>query len=61
MVKLKEGLMKNERTAKRQRRSGADVTEFLRKKSEKELKIRQEELALKAGEVENEKEKQARC
>ena len=30
-------------------------------KSEKELKIRQEELALKAGEVENEKEKQARC
>ena len=48
--------MKNERTAKRQRRSGADVTEFLRKKSEKELKIRQEELSLKAGEVENEKE-----
>ena len=61
LVKLKEGLMKNERTAKRQRRSGADVTEFLWKKSEKELKIRQEELALKAGEVENEKEKQARC
>ena len=53
--------MKNERTAKRQRRSRADVTEFLWKKSEKELKIRQEELALKAGEVENEKEKQARC
>ena len=60
-MKLKEGLTKNERIAKRQRRSGADVTEFLRKKSEKELKIRQEELALKAGEVENEKEKQARC
>ena len=60
-MKLKEGLMKNERTAKRQRRSGADVIEFLWKKLEKELKIRQEELALKAGEVENEKEKQARC
>ena len=53
--------MKNERTAKRQRRSGAGVIEFLWKKSEKELKIRQEKLALKAGEVENEKEKQARC
>ena len=53
--------MKNERTAKRQRRSGADVTEIIWKKSEKELKIRQEELALKAGEVENEKEKQVRC
>ena len=60
--------MKKERTAKRQRRSRADVIEFLWKKLEKELKIRQEELkirqeelALKAGEVENEKEKQARC
>ena len=48
-----------ERKAKRQRRSGADVTEFLREKSEKELKIREEELALKAREVENEKEKHA--
>lgn len=48
-----------ERKAKRQRRSGADVAEFLREKSEEELKIREEELALKAIEVENEKEKQA--
>ncbi|PFX13051.1 hypothetical protein AWC38_SpisGene22906 [Stylophora pistillata] len=55
-----------ERKAKRQRRSGADVNEFLREKSEEELKIREEELkireeelALKAIEVENEKEKQA--
>ena len=56
-----ERIGETKRTAKRQRRSGADVTEILRKKSEKELKIRQEELALKAGEVENEKEKQARC
>ena len=47
-----------ERKAKRQQRSGADVTEFPREKSEKELKIREEELALKAREVENEKEKQ---
>ena len=56
-----ERIGETKRTAKRQRRSGADVTEILRKKSEKELKIRQEELALKAGEVENEKEKQVRC
>ena len=35
-----------ERKAKRQQRSGADVTEFPREKSEKELKIREEELAL---------------
>ena len=35
-----------ERKAKRQRRSRADVTEFPREKSEKELKIREEELAL---------------
>ena len=48
-----------ERKAKRQQRSGADVTEFPREKSEKELKIREEELALKAREVENGKEKQA--
>ena len=48
-----------ERKAKRQQRSGADVTEFPREKSEKELKIREEELALYAREVENEKEKQA--
>ena len=33
-----------ERKAKRQQRSGADVTEFPREKSEKELKIREEEL-----------------
>ena len=59
MVKLKERPMKTERKAKRQRRSGADVTEFPREKSEKELKIREEELALKAREVENGKEKQA--
>ena len=31
-----------ERKPKRQRRSGANVTEFLREKSEKELKIREE-------------------
>ena len=43
-----------ERKAKRQQRSGADVTEFPREKSEKELKIREEELTLKAREVENE-------
>ena len=43
-----------ERKAKRQQRSGADVTEFPREKSEKELKIRQEELALNVREVENE-------
>ena len=48
-----------ERKAKRQQRSGADVTEFPREKSEKELKIREEELTLKAREVENEREKQA--
>ncbi|XP_029180213.2 uncharacterized protein [Acropora muricata] len=48
-----------ERKPKRQRRSGADVTEFIREKSEKELKIRKEELALKAKEIENEKEKHA--
>ena len=48
-----------ERKPKRQRRSGADVTEYLREKSEKELKIREEELALKAKEIENEKKKQA--
>ena len=48
-----------ERKAKRQRRSRADVTEFPRENSEKELKIREEELTLKAREVENEKEKQA--
>ena len=48
-----------ERKAKRQQRSGADVTEFPREKSEKELKIREEELTLKAREVENEKEKEA--
>ena len=48
-----------ERKVKRQQRSGADVTEFPREKSEKELKIREEELALYAREVENEKEKQA--
>ena len=48
-----------ERKAKRQRRSGADVTEFPREKSQKELKIREEELTLKAREVENEKEKEA--
>ncbi|PFX24520.1 hypothetical protein AWC38_SpisGene10875 [Stylophora pistillata] len=48
-----------DRKAKRQRRSGADVAEFLRENSEKELKIREEELALKAKEVENEKERQA--
>ena len=35
-----------ERKGKRQQRSGADVTEFPREKSEKELKIREEELAL---------------
>ena len=34
------------------------LPEFPREKSEKELKIREEELALKAREVENEKEKQ---
>ena len=43
-----------ERKAKRQQRSGADVTEFPRENSEKELKIRQEELALNVREVENE-------
>ena len=48
-----------ERKAKRQRRSRADVTEFPRETSEKELKIREEEFTLKAREVENEKEKQA--
>ena len=48
-----------ERKAKRQQRSGADVTEFPREKSEKELKIREEELTLYAREVENEKKKQA--
>ena len=48
-----------ERKGKRQQRSGADVTEFPREKSEKELKIREEELALYAREVENEIEKQA--
>ena len=47
--------MKTERKAKRQQRSGADVTEFPREKSEKELKIREEELALYAREVENKK------
>ena len=36
----------SERKVKRQRRSGADVTEFPREKSENELKIREEELAL---------------
>ena len=43
-----------ERKAKRQQRSEADVTEFSREKSEKELKIHEEELTLKAREVENE-------
>ena len=43
----------------KRQRSGADVTEFLREQSEKELKIREEELTLKAKEIENEKEKQA--
>ena len=42
-----------ERKAKRQQRSEADVTELSRK-SEKELKIHEEELTLKAREVENE-------
>ena len=41
-----------ERKPKSQCRSGADVTEFLREKSKKELKIRKEELALKAKEGE---------
>ena len=35
-----------ERKVKRQRRSGADATEFPREKSGNELKIREEELAL---------------
>ena len=48
-----------ERKPKRERRSGADVTEFLREKSEKELKIREEELILQAKEIENKKQKQA--
>ena len=43
-----------ERKAKRQQRSEADVTELSREKSEKELKIHEEELTLKAREVENE-------
>ena len=49
-----------ERKAKRQRRSGADVTEFPREKSEKELKIREEELTLKAREVETKKRSKPR-
>ena len=48
-----------ERKAKTHPRSGADVAEFLREKLEEELKIREEELALKAIEAENEKEKQS--